>query len=113
MGTQDPLFCTLYDDLGDDMDEEVVMFINNFVENTLPEAQSNIQSAIDAENWDEARQLVHAIKGTAGGYGYMIISDLLGQTQNALIEGNNTLAVEQIADFHKLCDRVYQGHKQK
>ena len=51
----------------------------------LPDSFEKIREAESNNDWQELRELMHKMKGTAGGYGYPDLTQLAAQTEFQLI----------------------------
>ncbi len=58
-------------------------------EDSLPERIAHIGAALNAADWDNAKGLVHSLKGTAGSFGYPGVTEVARTLDLALREGDH------------------------
>jgi len=111
MTTLEPIQSTLYDDFDDDIDM-IHKLICSFVEQTLPQTQQDMHQYFQSNDITSLSNITHAIKGTAGGFGYLPMTDLLLEMENTIASGNMHQLSELIGEFNIMCERIYLGHSQ-
>jgi len=80
-----------------DMLELVEMFVDE-----LPDRASAIQDAATAEDNDAISHLAHQLKGSGGGYGFPILTDVAAKVEKLARSGDD-LAQLNVA-INELCD---------
>ena len=99
----EPLISELADD--PDMSDLVSEFAAE-----LPKRAEAMASCVAAEDLATIRSLAHQLKGSAGGYGYPVITDVAAKLEQSA-KSNAELAVitEQINELVSLCQRARAG----
>ncbi len=62
-----PIYSTLAHD--HDMAELIEMFVAE-----VPEKLTRLEALLQAEDWNELKRLSHQLKGSAGGYGFGVVT---------------------------------------
>ena len=100
--TDERIVSTLFEEYGEDSREEVEGILNNFIQSWLPEKQKEINELFQSGNWGDLSKSIHAVKGTAGGFGYMVLTDLAKLIENKLIEKNEVkVSHEEVVEHTK------------
>ncbi len=97
-------FTSLHSSLPMDDDE-----IREIVADYIPRMKERIQTlkqTIEREDWDEAIQHAHWLKGSAGTTGFLPISELANSLQEALKVNQHDSCERLIGELVKLADRV-------
>lgn len=79
-----------------------------FIE-TLNETLTELKEAIEIKDWPGIKQISHGLKGTAGMYGFMQISELAALIEKAVADKNYPrmkLLHQQITAFVKEMDSI-------
>lgn len=63
---------------------------------------SDIQSAVEQQNWNEVQQLMHKLKGSAGSYGFDRISELAKQVEDNLTQQQSEDATASLTQLIEL-----------
>ena len=87
-----------------DFEDIVEIFIEN-----LRKRQMDIQNALKNKDWVELDSLCHQLKGSGGGIGFPIISEVAGEIGRYIKDYAYDLAQSEIEKFNLICDRVYAG----
>ncbi len=91
-------------DLADDA--EMVEIVSAYVDQ-LPGRVEAVREAVDRSDVEALGELVHNLKGSAGGYGFGRISEVAAELQEALREGADLGDVaDQIDELIDLCERA-------
>lgn len=70
----------------------------------LPKRVRAVEEALDAANFGEVQRMAHQLKGSAGGYGFPIISDVARILENHAAAANDVAAItEQVRRLADLC----------
>ena len=97
----------IYSILGGDPDlgELVGMFVDE-----MPDRVSNIQTLLEARDWEELRRAAHQLKGAAGSYGFETISPFAARVEDAIREDEAEEEVYRAAvELCELCRRARAG----
>jgi len=110
MSNDEPIISTLFDGHDEESREQIQVMLNNFTQNWLPEKQQEINDRLQSQNWESVRECIHAVKGTAGGYGYMELTDLSKTIEDEIKSEKYDNLLQLIDDFNEVCARVYAGN---
>ena len=94
-----PLYSPLASDAG------LVDLVETFVE-TLPERGEALRKAHDAGDLDELRSLAHSLKGAAGSYGFLPITDACAALELRIRESEPIAIRAAIHTVVELCERA-------
>jgi HPt (histidine-containing phosphotransfer) domain-containing protein len=61
---------------------------------SLPEKVAELRALLDRQAWSEARRAAHKLRGSAGTYGFVALSDAAGAVEDLLIESSAGLDVD-------------------
>jgi PAS domain S-box-containing protein len=101
---------SVYSTLADDphLGELVTMFVEE-----MPARSAGLETQAHERNWEQLGRLAHQLKGTAGGYGFEVITVCAAQLEHAVreqcIEEQVLAALEELLG---LCRRVRSGTPQ-
>ncbi len=87
---------------------EIVEFIKSLIDE-FPSWLSSIKHSYQDENWDELKELIHKLKGTAGSFGYPQISIVMARMEFELKkEGYDDFELS-IKELSELIIRIVKG----
>lgn len=98
---------TLFDDYEPDDHPQVIVILQKFLTQWLPDMQKNIRRSLDQKEWLLLAKDIHAVKGTAGGYGFPMLTDLAVNIEDSLKLENYGNIPRLIDDFDEICRRIY------
>lgn len=100
-GDSDEVLYSFYAD-DPDMDELIAGFVER-----LPGQVKAIRSAAEQADFDALRRLAHQIKGAAGGYGFMSVSEQAAALEEVAKTANAFNEIKEAVDrFASLCGRI-------
>ncbi|GEN28382.1 hypothetical protein HVA01_20280 [Halovibrio variabilis] len=99
---EDRLYSAYADD--PDMDELVAGFVER-----LPQQLTDLRLAADEGDSAQLKRLAHQLKGAAGGYGFMPVSEQADAVEAAAGDGQTSEIQAAVARLEHLCERV--SHK--
>jgi HPt (histidine-containing phosphotransfer) domain-containing protein len=99
-GNQDPIFSQLVEE-----DESFADLVEEFVQ-SLGERITKIEQAATASDWTTLRMLAHQLRGSAGGYGYPVITETAGQLEQCALAGELEAAQREVEGLKGLISRV-------
>ncbi|GAB2688416.1 response regulator [Aliiglaciecola aliphaticivorans] len=73
---------------------------------------SDIQVAVNQQNWYEVQQLMHKLKGSAGSYGFDSISELAKQVEDNLAQEQYNKATQSLEQLTQLMRETRAGNPQ-
>lgn len=111
MINESPIYSTLFEEYDEDSQSQVQSILDNFLNNWLPEKQQQVKEGLESKNWENLRSHFHAIKGSAGGYGFLILTELAKDVENQLNEAEYEKLAPLIEEFNTICSRIYAGNK--
>ncbi len=83
----------------EDLEAELAAARRNYAA-SVPELLDTMSAALAAGNFDELRQIAHRVRGTAGCYGMMEVSDAAGAIEDVLSDTSDTWAPFDSAALH-------------
>jgi len=86
------------------MGEVVIAYLKR-----LPELMLRVNDAMAQQNWPELRKVIHDIKGTGGGFGYPILTDLATKIEFQMAKDDVAEITASVAALNCLCQRIYSG----
>lgn len=107
------IYSTLFSETDDEADDEVREIVGNFVENWLPTTEKKIHDASSIDDWAQIQSAIHAVKGSAGGFGYMLMTDLAKDIELAIKADEHSKASALLEQFHVMCEGIYTGFKKQ
>ncbi|GIW97742.1 MAG: hypothetical protein KatS3mg111_1075 [Pirellulaceae bacterium] len=93
----------IYSEFADDA--EFLPLLADFVEQ-LPVKLEAIHRAVEHQEVAELIQVLHQLKGAAGGYGFPSISNVALMLMQAYQENDLTTAAQRLNELEDLCRRV-------
>ena len=96
----DPIFSQLVEE-----DESFADLVEEFVQ-SLGERISKIERAASDSDWTTLRMLAHQLKGSAGGYGYPVITETAGELEQSALAGEIEAAQREVEELKGLISRV-------
>jgi len=87
---------------------EFADLVEKFV-NDLHTTQGTIEMLMRTKNWQELKEVLHTLKGTAGGLGYPVLTDLAGKIEFQLISENYDAVDSLSIDLKRLFNRIFEG----
>jgi HPt (histidine-containing phosphotransfer) domain-containing protein len=78
---------------------------------TLPETLHNIEQAAENNQWEELARLVHALKGTGGGYGYPQLTETCQNIEKCLSSSDIAGVKQQIDTLATIIQGINLGLK--
>jgi len=79
----------------------------------LPERLAQLQACIAAGQWDQAAELLHMLKGSAGSFGYPRVTDCAREMEQAIRGGQTQAAVQNLMDQLMMLDEVSQLYRRE
>jgi signal transduction histidine kinase/response regulator of citrate/malate metabolism len=67
----------------------------------LPQKLANLSTAFEKQNWDELRQLIHKLKGSAGSYGFSDISEICENIEFQINEEDYKKAEQEFKQLNR------------
>ena len=87
-------------------DPEMADLVDLFVDE-LGDRIESLEQAMAASDLEQLRKLSHQLKGAAGGYGFMPITDLAGEVEKLVKNGQEISTVaKSLQDLVSLCKRA-------
>lgn len=87
-----------------DMRDLVVKFVGD-----LPARSQQINAALTQGNWPKLTDLIHSLKGTGGGFGYPMLTNLAERIESQMIKGNVNEIVASIAALNTVICQICDG----
>lgn len=86
--------------------------VAGFVER-LPQQLTELRQAVNQEDTENLKRLAHQLKGAAGGYGFMPVSEQAAAVEASVREGRAASETkEAVTCLEEICARVRQGPAQ-
>lgn len=82
--------------------DEFKALVQSFV-NNLPTALENIQLAFEQEHWDEIAAIAHSVKGSAGSFGFPLLTELAGTLETAAKQSSGDEINLHLTAFNQEC----------
>jgi len=111
MSSDPPIFSTIFDEYDLDSRSDVQVILDDFTRNWLPEKQQEITDTFKKEQWDSLNEILHVVKGAAGGYGYGLLTDLSKSIEDKIRAQEYDHLPQLISDLNIICSRIYAGNK--
>jgi CheY-like chemotaxis protein len=87
--------------------------VEKFVDD-LPNKISNIQTQMANKNWSEVSAIAHALKGSGGGLGYPILTNISGNIEFQTLNQNYSSVTSLVNELKEVCQSIILGFaKQK
>lgn len=86
---------------------EFELLIENY-RNSFSEKLEFIQQALDHEDWLEIKKLMHNLKGSAGSYGFQVLSDLATLVEDKIEQEDIPEAQRYLADLQLCMGQLHQ-----
>ena len=99
----EPVVSTLLEEEPDMLD-----LVEAYIEQ-LPDSYEKIKQAEQNEDWSELRELIHKMKGTAGGYGYPELTRLAAQAEFQILNEDYHEVASFIAQIETYIKRIIIG----
>ena len=103
---EEPILSTLLEE-----DAEFIDLVQKFI-NELPNYRDKVDGFLAEENWQELRAVIHQIKGTAGSYGYQVITEQAAKVEFQVINKNYHEVAILVNQLHNLIKRAITGFVQ-
>jgi len=87
---------------------EFIDMVEKFV-NDLPNKLADIQAHATNENWSELRRMAHTLKGSGGGMGYSILTNVSGNIEFQIINQNYKDVKALVNQLEDVCQRIISG----
>ncbi|MDH5445052.1 MAG: response regulator [Gammaproteobacteria bacterium] len=91
-----------------DMVDMVKTFLNKF-----PDYLDQCKLAMEAENWEAMREVLHVLKGIGGSYGYPTITETAKEAESHLKVGDHGAAVKLFEKLIELNEAAQRGYQQQ
>jgi len=88
---------------------ELLPAVDYFV-GQLPEIQRRIDEVVHSQDWSALKELIHDLKGTAGGVGYPMLSQLAMEVEFALAKQDHEEVDYLIGMVSNRIQRIQQGY---
>ncbi|MGJ8680638.1 ATP-binding protein [Paraglaciecola sp.] len=75
---------------------------------SFAEKLSSIQQAVDIKDWPEISKMMHNLKGSAGSYGFQVLSDLAKLVEEKIEQNNLPEAQRYLADLQLCMAQLHQ-----
>ena len=76
----------------------------------MPQRVARLKSLAQARHWQELARVAHQLKGSAGGYGFGVLSDVADRLERVIRTGEAEPAIiEALGDLVDLCERTRAG----
>ena len=98
-----PIFSSLLEN-----EPEFSDLVEKFVSD-LHSTQSTIEQLVEEENWTELKSVLHTLKGTAGGLGYPVLTDIAGKIEFQLISENYEAVQNLTNNLNSIFSRIFEG----
>lgn len=89
-------------------DPDFADIVEIFIEN-LHKMQARIEDGLKDKNWEMLGDYFHQLKGSGGGIGFPMISEVAGKIGNCIKEQAYDQMQLEIKRFIQICDRIYAG----
>lgn len=99
----EPIFSTLLQ-----QEPEFSDLVEKFVVE-LHETELTIDLLVASENWQELKQILHNLKGTAGGLGYPILTNIAGKIEFQLVSENFDAVEDLLSELKRILNRIFDG----
>lgn len=100
MVDKSPIISELLED-----EPEVADLVDKF-RNELPSYIEKIRSSIKQKEWDEARSMIHQLKGVGGNYGYPMVTEIMVRIELYVLNKNNQKIGSSLEELECVCDRI-------
>jgi signal transduction histidine kinase/DNA-binding response OmpR family regulator len=87
---------------------EFIDIVEKFVSD-LPNKFADIKMHVANENWSELRGIVHTLKGSGGGMGYSILTNISGNIEFQIINQNYNDVKSLVNQLEEVCQRIMSG----
>ena len=88
---------------------ELLPAVDYFV-GQLPEIQRRIDEVVLSQDWSALKELIHDLKGTAGGVGYPMLSQLAMEVEFALAKQDHEEVDYLMGMVSNRIQRIQQGY---
>jgi CheY-like chemotaxis protein len=85
---------------------EFEQLIDNY-KNSFLEKLATIQQAQEADDWALVKKLMHNLKGSAGSYGFQVLSDLAALVEERIAEDDYSEAARYLDDLRDCMQQLY------
>jgi HPt (histidine-containing phosphotransfer) domain-containing protein len=79
-----------------------------FVEE-MPRRVQLLLAQASPDQWPQLRRTAHQIKGSAGSYGFGLLTELAAELETAILGGERRAIERRLADLVDACNRVRYG----
>ena len=87
-----------------DMKDLVIAFINR-----LPDMLSRVNTALAQQQWTELKNVLHDIKGTGGGFGFPMLTDLAAKIEFQIAKNDIHETASSVTMLNAMCQNIYRG----
>jgi len=78
----------------------------------IPLMRDEINHALTSNNIQELEHVVHQLKGTGGGYGYPMLTDICVAIEEQIEAQNIKLVAKLINDLNSIVDKIIKGKEE-
>lgn len=89
-------------------DPDLADLVPGFIKG-LQKVENNIRDAFDHQDWDVLDDLFHQLKGSGGGIGFPIITEIAGEIGILIKHKDANKVGIKINAFYQICERIYAG----
>ena len=100
---QEPILSTILDE-----DSEFIDLVQRYI-HELPVYQKKVEHSFIDEDWTELRSVIHQLKGTAGSYGYQVITEQAARVEFQIINKNYSEVAMLIRQLNNMIERAIYG----
>jgi len=90
-------------------DEELAELVAQFIA-SLPDSLEELGRALDADDWDQVKAVVHRLKGLGGGFGFPKITDQCADVEVHIRGGDRAAAAAQLGELFSYIDQILKAH---
>ena len=87
-----------------DMKDLVISYLNE-----LPAVLQQAKDALAQQKWPELQEVIHSLKGTGGGFGYPMLTNLAEKIELQITKGDRAEIHASIVELSTMCHRICDG----
>ena len=87
-----------------DMKDLVISYLNE-----LPAVLQQAKDALAQQKWPELQEVIHSLKGTGGGFGYPMLTNLAEKIELQIAKGDRAEIHASIVELSTMCHRICDG----
>ncbi|MEK6748518.1 MAG: Hpt domain-containing protein [Pseudomonadota bacterium] len=87
-------------------DADVAQLLQRYISQSLPTLIQNINAYLAQKQWLSLQHEVHRLKGSGGGYGFPMVSEVCHQIEKEIAHEHWPAVAERVAELNQYYQRI-------